>query len=46
MAEELYRARRPIYELAELRLVVSERDSAKEIAEKIAEAVLQRKSNS
>ena len=36
VAEKLYRARRPVYELAELRLAVSEDQSAEECATEIA----------
>jgi shikimate kinase len=46
VAEKLYRARRSIYELAELRLVVSANKSPEEIAEKIAAAFLQGNSHS
>jgi shikimate kinase len=41
VAEELYRARRPIYELAELRFVVSETQSSEQIADGIVAALLQ-----
>lgn len=36
VAERLYHARRPLYELSELRVVVSEADSAEESARQIA----------
>ena len=36
VAEKLYRARRPVYELAELRLAISEGQSAEECANEIA----------
>ena len=41
IAETLYRARRPVYELAEIRLLVSEQKSAEAIADEIATALLQ-----
>jgi shikimate kinase len=46
IAKKLYRARRPVYELAELRLVVSESKSAKECADEISSLLLQRNSTS
>jgi shikimate kinase len=41
VAEKLYRARRPVYELAELRLAVSEGTSAEECANEIAALLLE-----
>jgi shikimate kinase len=46
VAEKLYRARRSIYELAELRLVVSANKSPEEIAAEIVAAFLQGNSHS
>lgn len=40
VAEKLYRARRPLYELAELKLTVSEAESADECANEIAALLL------
>ena len=42
VAEKLYRARRPIYELAELRLGISEDESAEESAHQIATLLVER----
>ena len=41
MAERLYRERRPVYELAGVRILVSESESAAEIAAKVSDAILQ-----
>jgi len=42
VAEKLYRARRPIYELAELKLRIPEEESAKESARRIAALLAER----
>lgn len=41
LAETLYSARRPVYELAEARIPVHENESIEDIAEKVARAVLE-----
>jgi shikimate kinase len=41
MAERLYRERRPVYELADARVLVSNNESAAEITSKVADAILQ-----
>jgi shikimate kinase len=41
MAERLYSERRPIYELADVRVEVSDNESAEEIAAKVANIILQ-----
>jgi shikimate kinase len=46
VAEKLYRARRPVYELAELRLAVSESENAEECVNHIAALLLGAKSTS
>lgn len=43
MAEQLYGERRPVYELADARVTVSENESAAEIAMKISEQFLRRR---
>lgn len=40
-AERLYSERRPVYELADARVVVSENENAEEIATRVADAILQ-----
>jgi shikimate kinase len=42
MAERLYGERRPVYELADARVTVSESDSAAEIATKVSNEILRR----
>ena len=42
MAQQLYGERRPVYELADARVTVSESDSAAEIATKVANEILRR----
>jgi shikimate kinase len=42
MAQQLYRERRPVYELADARVAVGERDSAAEIATKVGTEILRR----
>lgn len=46
IAEKIYRERRPVYELAEMRLEVFESKSAKECADEISSLLLQRNSTS
>ena len=46
VAEKLYRGRRPIYELAELRLVVSESETAEECVNQIAALLFEAKPGS
>ena len=46
VAEKLYRVRLPVYELAELRLVVSETKSSEELADQIGAVLLPRNANS
>ena len=41
LAERLYSDRRPVYELADARVVVSENENAEEIATRVADAILQ-----
>ena len=41
LAERLYSERRPVYELAAARIVVSENENAEEIATRVADAILQ-----
>lgn len=45
MAQRLYRERRPIYELANLRISISNNDSAEAIATRVANLVLQPKAD-
>ena len=40
MAEQLYRERRPVYELAEVMISISENESAVEIAAKVSDEIL------
>ena len=42
MAERLYGERRPVYQLADLRVTVAEGDSAEEIATKVSNEILRR----
>ena len=42
MAQQIYGERRPVYELADARVIVSESDSAAEIATKVANEILRR----
>jgi len=46
LAEALYSARRPVYELAEVRIPVYENESVETIAQKVARLVLERTANS
>lgn len=41
LAERLYRERQPVYELAGAKVLVSENESAEEIATKVSDAILQ-----
>jgi shikimate kinase len=46
MAETLYATRRPLYELADVRISIDENESADEIAAKVAHVASQRNANS